>query len=204
MRCAVLTFDDGYLSHYEIAKMLYRMDVPATFFIITGLMEYNGRRLLATRPELIREMRDMGHEIASHTVSHRDLTRIPVWEVEREAAESKKMLEETVRDEVKGLAYPYGSFNDRVVEVVRRYYSYGRTMGTVNRWNEKADSYVIGSIGIRHLPEVPMRLLVNRTGLVVLTMHDERQLIVRAVVELLRALGFRLTTLSEALRGHNV
>jgi peptidoglycan/xylan/chitin deacetylase (PgdA/CDA1 family) len=62
-----LTFDDSYLAYYEAAKKLHRMDVQATFFIITGLETYSERRLLTTRPELIKEIVDMGHGIGSHT-----------------------------------------------------------------------------------------------------------------------------------------
>ncbi|CCC81995.1 polysaccharide deacetylase family protein [Thermoproteus tenax] len=199
MRYAVLTFDDGYIEHYEIAKMLYKMDIVATFFIITGLTQYRGRRLLTTRPELIREMADMGHEIGSHTVSHRDLTELSIEEVEREVSESKRKLEEVAKREVGGIAYPYGSFNDVVVEVVKRYYAYGRTMGRVNRWNDAINPYAIGSMGIRHLPKVPLKL--KRARMVVLAMHQEKPPVVKTAVFFLRALGLRFTTLEKALRG---
>ncbi len=59
------SFDDGYLEHYSIAKELYRLDIPATFFVITGLTSYMGKKLLITEPKLIREIEDMGHEIDS-------------------------------------------------------------------------------------------------------------------------------------------
>jgi len=38
-----LTFDDGYRRHFEIAKVLYGLDVRASFYVITGLQRYGGK-----------------------------------------------------------------------------------------------------------------------------------------------------------------
>ena len=122
-----LTFDDGFLNHYGIARTLYKLDVSASFYIPTGRTYFHngpaGR--LVDRPDLIREMVDMGHEIGSHTYTHRDLTKLTSAEVERECAESKLALSGIIgsKSEVIGLAYPYGLFNEITIEEVRRYYS---------------------------------------------------------------------------------
>jgi len=38
-----LTFDYGYERHFEIAKVLYGLDVRGFFYVITGLQRYCGK-----------------------------------------------------------------------------------------------------------------------------------------------------------------
>jgi len=194
-----LTFDDGYLAHYEAAKKLYRMDVRATFFIITGLETYAGRRLLTARPELIKEIVDMGHEIGSHTDTHRDLTSLEPREVERELARSLAFVKRFVGGPV-GLAYPYGSFNKEVVSIAKKYYAYARTMGSYNRWNKVGDRFCLGGMGVSHLPEILLRGLVDRgTKLAALVFHEDAGLAI-ITARVLKNLGFEIKPLGEALK----
>jgi peptidoglycan/xylan/chitin deacetylase (PgdA/CDA1 family) len=194
-----LTFDDGYLAHYEAAKKLYRMDVRATFFIITGLETYAGRRLLTARPELIKEIVDMGHEIGSHTDTHRDLTSLEPREVERELTRSLAFVKRFVGGPV-GLAYPYGSFNKEVVSIAKKYYAYARTMGSYNRWNKVGDRFCLGGMGVSHLPEILLRGLVDRgTKLAALVFHEDAGLAI-ITARVLKNLGFEIKPLGEALK----
>ena len=194
-----LTFDDGYLAHYEAAKKLYRMDVRATFFIITGLETYLGRRLLTARPELVKEIVDMGHEIGSHTDTHKDLTALEPQEVKRELTRSLTFVKKFVEGPA-GLAYPYGSFNKEVVGIAKKYYAYARTMGSYNRWNKVGDRFCLGGMGVRHLPEVLLRGLVDRgTKLAALVFHEDAGLAV-ITARILKNLGFEIKPLGEALK----
>jgi peptidoglycan/xylan/chitin deacetylase (PgdA/CDA1 family) len=194
-----LTFDDGYLAHYEAAKKLYRMDVRATFFIITGLETYLGRKLLTARPELVKEIVDMGHEIGSHTDTHKDLTALEPQEVKRELARSLTFVKRFVEGPV-GLAYPYGSFNKDVVDIAKKYYAYARTMGSYNKWNKVGDRFCLGGMGVRYLPEVLLRGLVDRgTKLAALVFHEDAGLAI-ITARILKNLGFEIKPLGEALK----
>jgi len=117
-----LTFDDGFLMHYEAARELYSHDILSTFFIITGVQRYNARSLLLRKPRLIRDIADMGHEIGSHAHTHKDLTMISAKEVEEECISSARTLGEVLRDDSSsyGIAYPYSSYNDQVINVVSK------------------------------------------------------------------------------------
>ena len=195
----VLTFDDGFIHHYEMAKMLYRSDMLASFYIITCLCKYRGMPLLMKRPRYIREIYDMGHEIGSHTHTHRNLTLLQPLEIEREFQISLEVLSKIIKSDIKGVAYPYGAFNDNVVSIAKKYFRYGRTIGKTNRWNEKIDPYRIGSMSIKHLIKYPFKVLTKQVRLVVLTFHDESLSIIRLIVELLKTLNVRVLPLSEAL-----
>jgi peptidoglycan/xylan/chitin deacetylase (PgdA/CDA1 family) len=97
-----LTFDDGTLDQYLVAfPELQTRNLRATFFLITGPREEgwwddNGtpRRLFGW--EEARKMAFAGHEIASHSVAHTDLT-LEGAPVERELTQSRRKLEDEVR-----------------------------------------------------------------------------------------------------------
>jgi peptidoglycan/xylan/chitin deacetylase (PgdA/CDA1 family) len=174
------------------------MGAPGTFYLITGLREYMGRKLMINSKELVRELINMGHEVGSHTHTHRDLTRIGINEVEEEFRLSKGIISELIGGDDIGIAYPYGSFNEGVIRVASRYFIYGRTMSSFNRWNEVADRYALGSIGARHLIKLPIKVLKG-VRLVTVVFHDEPTWLVKLVIEYLRTFNARFVTLREGL-----
>jgi peptidoglycan/xylan/chitin deacetylase (PgdA/CDA1 family) len=174
------------------------MSVPGTFYLITGLREYMGRKLMINNKELVRELINMGHEVGSHTHTHRDLTRIGINEVEEEFRLSKVIISELTGNDV-GIAYPYGSFNGEVIRVASKYFIYGRTMGSLNRWNETANRYALGGMGARHLMKLPIKVLKG-IRLVTVVFHDEPTWLVKSVIEYLRAFNARFVTLREGLK----
>jgi peptidoglycan/xylan/chitin deacetylase (PgdA/CDA1 family) len=175
------------------------MGVPGTFYLITGLREYMGRKLMINNKELIRELIDMGHEVGSHTHTHRDLTRIGINEVEEEFRLSKVIISELTGNDDIGIAYPYGSFNEEVIRVASKYFVYGRTMGSLNRWNEMANRYALGGMGARHLIKLPIKVLKG-IRLVTVVFHDEPTWLVKSVIEYLRVFNARFVTLREGLK----
>jgi hypothetical protein len=199
MSAISLTFDDGYLMHYDIAKKLYHMDVQATFFIVTGLKTYAGKDLLTSRPKLIEAILDMGHEVGSHTETHRDLTSLKPWEIEEEFINSLNYIRKFT-DEPVGLVYPYGSFNQVVVVIARKYFAYARTMGSYNRWNDIGDRFCIGGMGARHFPKIILkRFFTRRFKLAVLVFHEDIKL-ATTFAKILRDLGSKIKPLKEAVK----
>lgn len=136
----VITFDDGYLSNYEIAyPILQARDMKATIFIIgvsVGKTTYKDTSYPITPHftyEQAKEMVDSGLiEIQSHTYDmHQwqpfepgparvNATQMP-WESEEEyvryfrddIARSVKLIEENVGCDVYALAYPGGASSER-------------------------------------------------------------------------------------------
>jgi len=184
-----------------MARLLYRLDVQALFFIITGLRRYRGRHLLTARPNLIREMVDMGHEVGSHTHTHKSLATLPAEKIRWECTKSVEALDSILngRTDFYGLSYPYGAYNDEVVSLVGKSFRYGTTMGRNNRWNKVLDPYRIGTMGIRHLVNYPFKTLKNDVRLVVLTFHNEPSTVIKLLVEILKTTNFKMLPLTESL-----
>ena len=116
-RSVVLTFDDGYASHFElVAPLLVRYRFSGTFFISVGLV---GRPGYLTWDQ-IRKLAFLGMEIGSHGMSHAPLTQLGDSELSRELAESKRLLEAELGLPVRSMAAPGGFWNQAVSDAVTR------------------------------------------------------------------------------------
>jgi peptidoglycan/xylan/chitin deacetylase (PgdA/CDA1 family) len=125
-RRVVLTFDDGYRGVSERAlPVLSAHGFSATVFVVSdrigGVNDWDGESpgepLLSA--DEIRGLLRAGIEIGSHGATHRALTELDDRELAREVAGSKETLERIVGAPVTSFCYPYGNFDDRVVEAVR-------------------------------------------------------------------------------------
>lgn len=88
--------------------------------------------------EQVQEMAASGIDFGSHTVTHPNLTQLTSEELQRELAESKRVLEARLQKTVDALAYPIGTtaaFDARVVAATERHgYRLGVTyVGGANR-----------------------------------------------------------------------
>ena len=125
-RRVVLTFDDGYRGVKERAlPALEARGFSATVFVVAdrigGVNDWDGEtpaEPLLTADE-IREIHGAGIEIGSHGATHRALTGLDDADLLREVAGSKETLERITGAPVASFCYPYGNFDDRVVEAVR-------------------------------------------------------------------------------------
>ena len=199
-----LTFDDGFLRHYMVAKTLNRIGVLASFYVPTGrtsFYEDKGGRL-AARPDLLGEMVDMGHEIGSHTHTHRDLTLLSPLEIGFECQESIDELNRILgsRSRIYGLAYPYCHFNEVVVREVSKAFGYARAGSYYNRWNTIPNPYAIGSFGpSRHLAEIPLKAASDPTCPIVLQFHLEPLPLILYIVRMLRTMNLKIVPLQTSL-----
>ena len=126
----LLTFDDGFLGVYEHAfPLLAAMGWRATMFLVSGLIgredewctrENPSRRTypLLGRHE-IEEMAGRGFSFQSHSRSHPDLTKLDRQALTTELAGARRDLEDLLGQPVRYLAYPYGRYDETVLEVAR-------------------------------------------------------------------------------------
>src|SRR5437867_11185161 len=141
-RCAVITFDDGYKSQYEVAwPIMKKYGYPFTMFIYTegvrgGSLGGGG----AITWEQLADMRDNGVDIEAHSATHQDLreghtitlaspggkktrTKLtgPQYEqwMRNEVVGSKQLLEQRLGIKVNCFAVPFGNYNEHVKEIAR-------------------------------------------------------------------------------------
>jgi len=131
-RAFVITFDDGYQTVYEEAfSVLQRYGMSATVFLTVGdigtakpagrLPPLDGRSMLSWRE--IQEMQRSGITFGAHTLTHPDLTWLPDDRLEAEVCGSKRVIEDALGAPVACFAYPYGRYDQRSRELVRRHFA---------------------------------------------------------------------------------
>lgn len=129
-----LSYDDGITQDRKLLEIFNRYNLKATFNLNSGIQGKEGsftindisiRRL--DKEELVSLYK--GHEIAIHGLTHLSLPDIPRELVVREILEDKKNHEEMLGRPVRGLAYPYGTYNEEVFQVLNSLgVAYGRTV----------------------------------------------------------------------------
>lgn len=109
-----LTFDDGEKNNYTKAfPILKEFDVKATFFVITSGVG-NGYYMDL---DMLKEMKDYGMDIQSHTQGHRELNKIPKQEKIKEIQGAKDYLKDNLGVNNNILCYPVGRFDNETEEV---------------------------------------------------------------------------------------
>jgi peptidoglycan/xylan/chitin deacetylase (PgdA/CDA1 family) len=122
-----LTFDDGYADFVTDAlPVLRRRGCTATVFVLPGRLagengwEPGGPRKPLLDADGIRRVAAAGMEVASHGLTHLDLTKATDEVLRAEVADSRRLLSGITGQEVEGFCYPYGYVDERVAAAVRR------------------------------------------------------------------------------------
>lgn len=125
-RAVAITFDDGYYGVYRYAfPILQHFRFNATLFLIGEDFADSGHAIInrafpVVDAAQVGEMLVAGIQIGSHSVSHRRLTTIELFEAEEEIIASKTILESVFGRRITTFSYPYGLYNGQLAEMVRR------------------------------------------------------------------------------------
>ncbi|MFF9858808.1 polysaccharide deacetylase family protein [Streptomyces tendae] len=112
-KCIALTFDAGPSENSaRLLDILKEKQVPATFFLL-------GKRHIDTYPELVRRMSDEGHEVASHTWTHKILTDADPDEIRDELERPNKEIERLTGKRPTLMRPPQGRTDDTVHGICR-------------------------------------------------------------------------------------
>ena len=115
-KSVVITFDDGYEDNYQYAfKILKKYGFPAIVFLPSDFVNTRGYMTW----EQIKEMRESGITIGSHTRRHIYLPDLPMEEMREEIKGSKSILERQLGVTVDYFAYPIGGFSEQIKQMVR-------------------------------------------------------------------------------------
>lgn len=112
-----VTFDDGNITNFINAyPILNKFNIKAYFFIIiskVGVLGYMDW-------QQIRQLKDSGMIIGSHGISHRNMAGLSDSEIDCELSESKRTLEENLEQKVDYFSVPFGFYNKKILEKVRK------------------------------------------------------------------------------------
>lgn len=112
-KALTMSYDDGQIFDRELVAIFNRYGIKATFHLNSGKLDEEG--FVSSR-----EVADLyrGHEVAVHTRTHPFLDCIPNEAVVEEIVDDRKHLESLVGYPVKGMSYPFGVYNDKIVNML--------------------------------------------------------------------------------------
>lgn len=144
--CPEVTFDDGHISHLQLAlPILEASNLTATFFITvgwtgckSGYMSWSDLKLLESS----------GQQIGAHGWSHALLTECTSNQLNQELVASRFMLEDKLGVEIRTMALPGGRFNHRVIAACREA-GYHRVYTSVPEPERPDPSFLVGRLNAR-------------------------------------------------------
>lgn len=126
-KAITFSFDDGVTQDRRLIKLFDKYHLKCTFNLNSlsldkdGEIHYNGKYATHNKVKSS-EVKELykNHEIAVHTLHHPDLTKImDDNEIINEINEDKRLLESLVGYEIVGMAYPFGTVNERIIKIIK-------------------------------------------------------------------------------------
>jgi peptidoglycan/xylan/chitin deacetylase (PgdA/CDA1 family) len=113
----VLTFDDGAPDAYtNVYPILSQRGLSGTFFIIAKRVDER----VGLNWAKVREMSAAGMVIASHTMTHANLSSKTPEQINYELQASKALIERNISRPVHFFAYPFGSVSPAITRQVKQ------------------------------------------------------------------------------------
>jgi len=127
-KALTMSYDDGQIFDRRLVEIFNQYGIKGTFHLNSGNL---GKELFVSRDELAQLY--SGHEVSIHTRTHPFLDCIPVESVVEEIIEDRKALESLVGYPVRGMSYPYGVYNQKIVDMLSGLgIEYARTVASHN------------------------------------------------------------------------
>ncbi len=183
-----LTFDDGPDAQYteQLLKILEQNDAKATFFVVGSNVERH--------PEIVKKTLRQGHEIANHTYSHANLTKLNVDEINDQVNRTNKLIKEATDGyQPKLVRPPGGAVNAKVIQTIEE----PLILWTIdtNDWKTHNARQTINTV------------LTGVTDGAIVLMHDIHKETIDAAKTLIPKLvekGYNLVTVSELFENQDI
>lgn len=113
-KALILSYDDGRSEDRRLVKLMNKYGLIGTYHI-------NSNKLGLTNYLNKAEIKELfaGHEVSVHSANHPNLTALSKIDIVYEIAEDRKELERLVNYPVRGMAYPFGNYNDFLIETIK-------------------------------------------------------------------------------------
>ncbi len=136
MKCLTMSYDDGKKEDIRLAEFFRANGLKGTFHLNSGRM---------TAPDSIErgfvpfaELAEVyaGHEISCHMVNHPFPRELPDAAILAETIEDRRALEKACGYVVRGMSYPYGNYDARVIDLIKTVgIEYSRTVKSTAKFD---------------------------------------------------------------------
>ncbi len=141
-----LSYDDGVSQDKRLVKLLNTYRLKATFNLNSSLQNEDSFWIGKNDTFISRMNTDeleqvyLGHEIAVHSLTHPHLEHLPPYEAYKELFEDKKNLELLFAEIIRGMAYPYGTYNNTIKQINKMIgLNYCRTVNDTYKFDAPMD-----------------------------------------------------------------
>ncbi len=139
-KALTLSYDDGVEQDVRLMEILDKHGIRCTFNLNSGCWAPEGvtypagtihRRMSKSQVEKV--YANPNHEVAAHCLTHASLTELSPSEIAHEVLADRENLEAMFGGIIRGLAYPFGTYSDTVVETLKATgTAYARTVVSTN------------------------------------------------------------------------
>lgn len=139
----------------QILDILEQKQVKATFFIVGDWCD--------RYPNRVKEIFESGHEIANHSDTHADMTKLSKDDIKKEIENCSKKLEGITKQKVQLFRCPSGAYNDLVINTIKDlgYYPIQWSLDTLD-WKDTTPQQMIDRV-VPNLTYGDILLLHNDT-----------------------------------------
>ncbi len=149
MKALTFSYDDGVQMDRRLAELFDRYGMKCTFNLNSGLFQsrdnlhspWNNKGVMIYKlptedmPEVYKN-----HEIAAHSFTHPHLEKLTREECTDQIVRDIDKLTEVFGKRPIGMAYPYGTYSDMVVDVLKEQgIKYSRTVGATRNFELQSD-----------------------------------------------------------------
>lgn len=119
IKALTFSYDDGEKQDIRLVELFNKYGVKGTFNLNSALMEKSDetKNSKVTLEQISKIYK--GHEVAVHAEKHSFLEKLPYPVVIKELYEDRKTLEKYTGYIVRGMAYPFGTYNDDVIRIAK-------------------------------------------------------------------------------------
>ncbi|WP_168119587.1 polysaccharide deacetylase family protein [Paenibacillus sp. HB172176] len=110
LKAVVFSFDDGTIHDRRLVASMNQYGLRGTFHLNSGFFGKDNYIEAGEVASLF-----AGHEVSAHTVTHPFLDESPLEQIAEEILYDRSVLEALVGYPVRGMSYPFGTYNDQVL-----------------------------------------------------------------------------------------
>lgn len=143
-KALTFSYDDGVKQDLRLIDIFNKNGMKATFNINSGGLvpaksgSENGNSNKLSYEQVLKVYEN--HEVAIHTLNHPYLDEISLADATYQVIEDRKNLERMFKRPIRGMAYPMGTFNDSVVDILKNCgIAYSRTVISTENFDIPAD-----------------------------------------------------------------
>ncbi len=141
LKALTFSYDDGVEQDRRLVKLFNQYHLKCTFNLNSGILDSSSQweeQGVCIKHMDVPGLKELyqGHEIAVHSLTHPWLEKESLETIRHEILQDKINLQTIFDCSIQGMAYPYGTYDDRVIQILKENnIKYARTTMDTENFN---------------------------------------------------------------------